>query len=277
MTKNTPDSAAINILREERLSHELLGVELQVQVKDFGGQPVPGWPFSINTGNQVLAKGTTNESGEYRGQRVLQLRADAKMRIFLVLEGSAVTAVQSVPKEAVATFRMDVDKIRDLNEVYPKSYKVEGFGPSCANLYELSGSILTTVLASYDPFQQSITYGILMDANVFDESLQRDTSNVFRILMKFLNQMPWPGDSRGTNEPVYKQLFWDAFDVLGKRAIDFKIEAIQRRFESLCPDENDARIKSQCIILDLEKVKRVLTTERLAKLQEASKKFKGMA
>ena len=259
MTKNTPDSAAINILREERLSDEMLGVELQVQVKDFGGQPVPGWPFSINTGNQVLAKGTTNESGEYRGQRVLQLREGARMRIFLVLEGSAVTAMTTIQEDSE-----DMSSPPRNTEKYPEHYEVD-VNHSMEVDYSMrtllmrfeNGQIsLEALLLGYAPSKFQSLYLCLMDDEVFKAKLNLQGMGPMNLLRVLVNSGCSIRD-------------------LTKVELDLTIEMWKATLKARCPDIPRLKTKLLCICLDLDRIKATLTTARLAKLVELDKQYEA--
>lgn len=89
--KNTPDKVQLTIKAEERLSPDMLGIELGVKILDQSSEPVSGQPFKVFSGSDVLIEGTTDEQGEYSGQRVFNVQEGTQKKVFLVLEGSAVT------------------------------------------------------------------------------------------------------------------------------------------------------------------------------------------
>lgn len=91
MTKNQPDKAQLTIASEERLSPDMLGVDLRVKVLDQAKQPINGQLFKVHVDGEVLVQGATDENGEYNGQRILNLQEGTQGKVFLVLENSAAT------------------------------------------------------------------------------------------------------------------------------------------------------------------------------------------
>lgn len=91
MLRNQPDKAQLTIASEERLSPDMLGIDLRVKILDQANQPVNGQLFKVHVDGDVLVQGATDEQGEYSGQRVLTVQEGTQRKVFLVLEDSAVT------------------------------------------------------------------------------------------------------------------------------------------------------------------------------------------
>lgn len=83
--------ARINLKREERLSPDLLGLEVQISVKDSKGSPVQNTTFNLQLDGQDVVKGITDQDGNFEGEKVVNLKESVRKEIELKLAGTGET------------------------------------------------------------------------------------------------------------------------------------------------------------------------------------------
>lgn len=165
MIKDKPDKVRLTIKTEERLSPDMVGIELGVKVLDQSSKPVSGQPFKVHADAEVLIEGITDERGEFSGQRVLTVQEGMQRKVFLVLDDSAATdwkVVGEKKEEQPEPQTMEINvKVLDATgkplDGYPFKIQVESDGPVDAKTDEKGEYSKKTVLDTQQGTQQKVS------------------------------------------------------------------------------------------------------------------------
>ncbi|MFA5793061.1 MAG: hypothetical protein WC897_04315 [Candidatus Gracilibacteria bacterium] len=275
-TNNYPDSAELKINREERLSDELMGIELGVKIVDAKGEPVQGWPFSVNSPTQLLVKGITNESGEYSGRKLVQVARDTNLRVFLVLTDSTATDWKWVPKKE----EIGHDKIAEQDE-YPEQYVVSGqYGDwggykniplGIVNATNEGDDLFLQRLLAYNPARFRMEHLVLMDGGVFDAELNIIVPDdghhpILIALAQFIlgEDIVNIGKMGNMVNMVNDRSF-------NKKKLDSIVDSWIAMLKSRALTDGNAKVKLICLCKDIESVKITLTAERIEKIRRLAK------
>ena len=180
------------------------------------------------------------------------MREGNRIRIFLTLEGSAVTALQEIPKGG-AVRRETSDPYE--GETYPEHYEVDVHqnGTNYGILYSMwpvamgmleNQAHIRLFLMAYNPsvFQRSFMY--LMDSELFDTEIGKP-----------------PGHA------VYQfRAFAETYHMPPKIELDLLIKRWSDVLKSQVLESETLKTKLRCVLLDLKRIQNTLTQERIEKL-----------